>query len=260
LANGQSVVSGYQMAWYQIGASTPAAVFDLGKPNPDASGTIVLGLTTTMTASATTGTSYYARVAAVGASGSATSSPSNAFVFPCAYDVFPKTVTAAATGGVSSLALTTGATCAWSSTSWASWLAVDPATTTGSATIKLSIAPNATTQPRTGTVTVAGTSVSITESATPSCTFTLNTTRVLFDSSPSTAYLTMTTDRSCTWNATTSASWLSVTPTSGTGSVKLTVAAKRNTGGPRTATITICGIAVNVDQSGKAGGGRKGGG
>jgi hypothetical protein len=252
LATGQPVVSGYQMLWYAIGASTPVAVFDLGKPDPDSTGAIVLALTAQMTAAAVQGITYQALIAAVGPSGSAASTSSNAFVFPCSYDVFPTTVTTPSTGGTNLLTLTTSSACAWSASSWSAWLTIDPAAMTGSASLKLSIAPNATTQSRTGAVSVAGTAVTIIESAAPTCTYTLNTTRLLFSSFASTSYVTVTTGDSCIWKASASTNWLSVTPTSGTGIAKVMVSAKRNTDGPRAGAVTIGGVTVSVNQDAKA--------
>jgi hypothetical protein len=54
------------MVWYQSGASAPFQDLDLGKPVPDATGTIVVDLNALLTSTPTAGVIYDARVAADG--------------------------------------------------------------------------------------------------------------------------------------------------------------------------------------------------
>ena len=256
-ANNQPVVSGYQMAWYQSGASAPFQVNDLGKPVPDANGTVLIDLIM-LGATPTAGIIYDARVAAVGPSGTGVSGDSNAFTFsgPCTYQVSPTNVAAAAAGGQGPLTLTAGATCPWTATSNASWLALNAASGTGNASVTLTIAANTVTTPRTGSVTVAGVTVTVSQDAAvpppPACAYALSVSSASFTLNGGTGTVTLTTDSACTWTAASNQAWLTVNPTSGTGAKTLAyTVAKYNGAAKRTATLTIGGQVFTVTEAGK---------
>src|SRR5581483_6721894 len=69
-ADNQPLVTGYQMAWYPVGATSPSLTLDLGKPAPDSSGTITLDLYSYLTTTPTPGVTYTGTVIAVGPTGS----------------------------------------------------------------------------------------------------------------------------------------------------------------------------------------------
>jgi all-beta uncharacterized protein len=260
VANGQPVVAGYQMAWYQNGAAAPFQVNELGKPVPDANGTVIVDLAT-LGSTPTAGIIYEARVAAVGPTGTGVSGDSNQFTFsgPCTYQVTPTNVAAAAAGGQGPLTLTAGATCAWTATANDPWLALNVASGSGNATVTLTIAANPNQTARTGSVTVAGVVVTVSQDAAAApapapapCTYALSAASATFTMAGGTGTVTLTTGSACTWTAVSNQSWLTVNPTSGTGSKTLTyTVAKYNGAAKRTATLTIGGQILTVTESGK---------
>jgi CSLREA domain-containing protein len=84
----------------------------------------------------------------------------------CVYSISPTSPSVPASGGSLSINVTTVAGCAWTSTSNADWIFVDNGTGTGSGTATFTILPN-TGAVRTGTITVAGQTVTVTQAALP---------------------------------------------------------------------------------------------
>jgi hypothetical protein len=117
---------------------------------------------------------------------------------------------------------------------------------------------------RTGTLTVAGQTFTVTQSGAPSlpppCTYTIAPTSQSLPSSGGTGTVTVTTGATCTWSATSNASWITVTAGAsgvGSGTVTYTVAANtgqkpKDTTQARTGTITIAGQAFTVTEAGTA--------
>jgi len=58
---------------------------------------------------------------------------------------------------------------------------------------------------------------------------------------------------SCAWTATESLDWVSLSPTSGTGSESVTITADANTGAARNGSITIAGQTYTISQTGNSG-------
>ena len=79
----------------------------------------------------------------------------------CTYSVSPTSVSAPMTGLNGSVSVTTGSSCAWSATSAATWITVTSGGMSGLGSVNYTVAP--TTAPRTGTLTVAGRTVTITQ-------------------------------------------------------------------------------------------------
>jgi hypothetical protein len=153
--------------------------------------------------------------------------------------------------------VTTAASCAWTVVNnAASWITLtSAASATGSGNVTFTVATN-TGPARTGTLTIAGQTFTLSQAAMAPCTYSLapptqNATAAGGAGTP----ITITTAAGCAWNATTSASWITLTSsgpgngTSGTGNgtVNFTVAA--NTGAARSGTITIGGQTVTVNQA-----------
>jgi hypothetical protein len=253
--DGQPVVASYQMAWYPIGAAAPSQTLDLGKPIPDANGTIVVDLNTVLTSAPTAGVIYDARVAAVGPTGSAVSGDSNSFTYsgPCTYAVSPTSVAAAASGGVGPLGVTTAASCPWSTTSQAPWLTLDVSSDTGSASTTLTIASNPTAAPRTGTAAVAGATVNVTQDAAV-CGYSVSPLTAAAGASGTSASATVTTTVSgCAWNAVSNVTWITPAATGGVDAQTLAYTIAANTAtAARTGTLTIAGQTVTVSQAAAA--------
>src|SRR5574343_1977664 len=74
---GVALVTRYELRHYVVGTTTPVAVFDLGKPTPDANGLIVA----TFPPLAPSATIYFARVYTIGPEGESASNDSNQYGF-----------------------------------------------------------------------------------------------------------------------------------------------------------------------------------
>jgi hypothetical protein len=82
----------------------------------------------------------------------------------CRYSVSPASASAEAAGGSGSVAVTSGALCAWTATSAAPWLTITSgAKGSGNGTVAYSVSANTGAEPRTGTLTIAGNAVAITQ-------------------------------------------------------------------------------------------------
>jgi Domain of unknown function (DUF5666)/Putative binding domain, N-terminal len=83
---------------------------------------------------------------------------------PCTFEVDPdKPITAAATGDAGTLAVTTTGACTWTAAASAGWIQLTTTGSTGPGSVGYTITPNGSTSERTGTITLAGTTVSVTQ-------------------------------------------------------------------------------------------------
>ena len=85
----------------------------------------------------------------------------------CGVTVNPTSVTVGAQAGTANVAITTPTGCAWTASSAASWATVGTTSGSGSATITLTFQAYTGTTPRTGSVTVGGVTVPLTQQAYP---------------------------------------------------------------------------------------------
>jgi hypothetical protein len=112
------------------------------------------------------------------------------------------------------------------------------------------VAVNPTASARTGTLTIAGQTVTVIQSG-ASCAFSLSLTLQNIAASGGPGATTVTTTTDCTWDATSHASWITVSGSgsrTGIGTVSYTVAANTATAA-RTGTLTIAGHTVTVAQA-----------
>jgi hypothetical protein len=167
-------------------------------------------------------------------------------------DISPPTTTIAATAG--SVSITVNSNVTWTAGSSAAWATVDPTSGSGNSSVTVTANTNATNAPRTAKITFTSGSltlktVDITQAAASK--ITLSSSTVEMDASKDLSEITITSNVS--WTAVSSASWATVSPTSGNcnGTVKIRV--QPNTGAQRTAVITISGGGVtqmvNVTQA-----------
>ena len=81
----------------------------------------------------------------------------------CAYTVTPTSTSVPAANSFVLVNVTTDAGCEWSVSSGVPWLTAVPASSVGSGRVTVTASPNATANQRTGAVTIAGTSVTVTQ-------------------------------------------------------------------------------------------------
>jgi hypothetical protein len=82
------------------------------------------------------------------------------------------------------------------------------------------------------------------------CSYALDRTTIDGGRDESGVSVTLTTDSSCSWTATASEGWLRALPSNGTGGATIRIEWTTNTGGTRTAFVTIAGVRVTVSQQG----------
>ena len=175
----------------------------------------------------------------------------------CKYGVSPTSASVEAGGDSGTLTVTTGSGCGWDAASSAGWITVAPASGTGSGNLVYTVAPNASTSSRSGTITVGGQTFTVTQ-ADMACSYTVSPSSASVPAEGGTGSLTVTTLPECPWTATSSKKWLSITPTSGAGSASPSYTAARNKKTKaRTAIMTVEGQAVTVRQQGRPKGRRE---
>jgi hypothetical protein len=250
--NGVPVVTGYQLEIYPVGAATPVRVLSLGKPAPDPDGVVRVAFDVLLNPPLATGVTYEARAVAFGPGGSGRSTPSNAFLFQtgaCSYSVTLIGQLIPASGGNSTFAVATTAGCAWTAVSQTSWITVTSgANGTGNGTVNFSATAN-TGSARSGTLLIAGQTVSVTQPAPATCSYTVTPTSRSMPVGGGSSTFSVATTSGCTWSAASQSGWITVTGgASGTGNGSVGFTAAANTGPSRTGTINIAGIDVSVTQ------------
>lgn len=85
---------------------------------------------------------------------------------PCSYELAPTAVSVEAGGGTGSTRLTTGDTCQWTAVANVGWITVtSPASGQGSANVGFAVAASDQQSVRTGTVTIGGRTLQVTQAA-----------------------------------------------------------------------------------------------
>lgn len=171
---------------------------------------------------------------------------------PCTYTIAPTTISTPAGGGSSTVSVTAPAGCAWTAASGASWLSITAgASGSGSGTVSVTVAPNTASSPRAATLTIGGSTVTVTQDAVP-CSFAASPTTIASPAAGETATIAVTSAPGCAWIAGTGASWLAIVDGaagSGDGTVRVAVAANFGSS-PRTGTLTVAGTTITVTQAG----------
>ncbi len=150
------------------------------------------------------------------------------------------------------MGVTTANQCSWSAASDSSWITITGAAVgTGAGSVSVVIAPNPASAIRTGTLTVGGRTVSVTEAAVD-CTVTLSSPGSTFPAGGATGSLTVSTAANCTWTAVSNASWLAISAgTTGTGNGIVAFALGPNSSpSTRGGTIVVNDKSASVSQEG----------
>jgi hypothetical protein len=166
----------------------------------------------------------------------------------CSFTVAPETIPAAAAGGSSRVEVTAEAGCAWNAASNAPWITVTAgASGNGSGPVDLAFGAN-TGPARSGTVSVAGRTVTVNQES--GCSVAINPTSQAVPPTGGTGSVTVTAAPGCPWSATSTAPWIVVTSgASGVGDGAVQFAVEANaTGAPRAGTISIGGQTFTINQ------------
>lgn len=174
----------------------------------------------------------------------------------CAFDVTPTTQEFDELGGDgnATVKVISGSSCAWTASTETSWITITSgASGTGDGAITYAVGPNSGAA-RTGTVTIAGKTLTVKQAAL-SCYYSLNPTTALAPTTGGSGSFAVTTSATCTWTATPDVTWLhiiAVQPASGTGPGQVRYLADANTGAARAGTITVANHSFTVVQGSPA--------
>jgi hypothetical protein len=156
-------------------------------------------------------------------------------------------------GAGTPVAVTAAAGCAWTAASNVPWITVTSGTTgSGNGSITFTVAAN-TGAARTGTVTIAGQTFTVTQAAAPpvpTCTYVIAPTSASPAAAGGTGSVTVTAGATCAWTAASSAAWITITAgAAGTGNGTVDYSVAANTGAARTGMVTIAGQTFTVTQA-----------
>ena len=157
--------------------------------------------------------------------------------------------TAATTGSIGVTA--NGANCSWTASSNAPWATLSMDSGSGSRNITVTVGSNASsTSPRSGELTIAGQTVNLSQAGTV-CTYALDSASGTAPAPGGAASVRVIAPSACTWTASSSTPWLTLSASSGGGTTGLQVTVAPNTSAnPRTGTVTLAGLTYRVDQAG----------
>ena len=165
----------------------------------------------------------------------------------CTIDVSPLSLNVEAGGGTRTINVSAGSGCVWAASSSQPWITLaSGASGSGSGTVTINVAADSG-PARSGAVTVAGQTVTITQG--DGCTFAIAPDSQSVASSGGSGSVTVAAGAGCAWTATSAQPWITITSGSsgnGNGTVNFTVA---STGGPaRSGTMTIAGRTFTINQ------------
>jgi hypothetical protein len=166
----------------------------------------------------------------------------------CGYSVSPSSANVAAVGGVANTTVTATAGCAWNATPSVAWLSIGAGSgTSGNGSLSVVAAANPG-PARNGVVNLG--SVTFTVSQASGCTYTLSPSVASVGSAGGAGSFGLTTGAGCTWQASSGASWASVSPSSGSGSATLNYTVSANGGAERSGALVVGGEQFLLNQAG----------
>ncbi|MBI3301304.1 MAG: hypothetical protein HYZ72_04405, partial [Deltaproteobacteria bacterium] len=170
----------------------------------------------------------------------------------CTFSISPSNRSHTAEAGENSVAVTATDGCSWTAESNTDWLTVTSGESgSGNGTVTYAFGANPGPSSRSGTLTIAGKTFTVTQAA--PCTYTLSRYSRTHRARRSASYVRVYTRRSCGWTAQSNVDWITITSSmsgSGTKTIWYTVAAN-TTGSSRTGTLTIAGKTFTVTQNGQ---------
>jgi hypothetical protein len=173
----------------------------------------------------------------------------------CTYTIAPSSQSISAVGGPGTpVAVSTQTGCSWTASSNASWITVaSGASGSGNGSVVFGVALNIGAS-RTGTLTIAGRTFTVTQAAVISipCTYSISPDSQKVDEDGGSESVSVSTASGCAWTAASNASWITVTSgASGTGDGTVTFNVEKNDGKKRTGTLTVAGRTAKVEQEDK---------
>src|ERR1017187_2297884 len=174
----------------------------------------------------------------------------------CVSSINPTSKVFAAMGGSGSVSVTTSNGCAWTAISNDSFITITSVKNgSGDGVVNYSVTANTTASSLTGTMTIAGQTVMVTQTGEPACNFNLSATNAAVAATGSLGTVDITTSNNCVWTAVSNDGFITITSGSGgtgNGTVRYSITANTSTNG-RAGTMTIAGQSFTVTQSGEIG-------
>ncbi len=170
----------------------------------------------------------------------------------CVYTISPVEKSFDSNGGTGSISVTAPNGCTWSVSGVPIWITITAgASGNGSGTVAYSVSAKTDAGDRTGNLTIAGKTFTVTQTGII-CTYSISPTGNSFNSDGGTGNVSITSQSGCNWIAVSNANWITVTSgNNGGGSGTVNYSVSQNTGtGERTGTIAIAGRTFTVVQSG----------
>ena len=180
-------------------------------------------------------------------------SPTEPTPAACTYTLSASSLSFGASGGSNSVTVSTASHCAWTAASDRGWMTIaSGASGTGNGAVSVNVTANSTDAVRTGTLTIAGQSVSVREDAPERCTIEISPSSASFNKDGASSSFAVTAAAHCLWSATSNAGWIGVTagsPDTGNGTVSFSVERNRDVS-PRSGTIAVGERTFTVNQAG----------
>lgn len=173
---------------------------------------------------------------------------------PCSYDLRATPDQISSAGGRGSIQIQTTSGCGWSASSSESWLRVLTASGDGSGEAVFEAAANSG-PPRQASISVAGRPVLVSQAGVgggpvePTCAATVGPTTLSAPASGGSLSVTLAIEEPCAWTASSSERWVTLGSESGSGPATLPLSVEPNNGGARSATLTVAGQPVTVNQA-----------
>jgi uncharacterized repeat protein (TIGR01451 family) len=154
-----------------------------------------------------------------------------------------------AAGGNGSTAVTSPSACTWTAASNASWITITSGSSgSGNGTVFYSVAANGNVSQRTGTMTVAGLTLTVTQDG-ATCSYIVSPTSRSHGSAATSDFISVSSPSFCSWTSVSNAAWITITGgASGSGTGTVTYSVEANTGMLRTGNITVAGQTVTIEQ------------
>jgi hypothetical protein len=164
----------------------------------------------------------------------------------------PVSVNAIASGGTGTLSVTAPASAIpWTAQSNASWITINGAAAgSGNGTITYAVVPNTGTATRTGTLSVAGQTFTVTQAGT-GCSYSIRLGAITQTGSGFAGSVSVTTGSGCAWSAASGVPWISITsgsPGVGDGIIDFTVTPNAATSS-RSGSMTVAGFAITLTEA-----------
>jgi Putative binding domain, N-terminal/Viral BACON domain len=154
-----------------------------------------------------------------------------------------------AKGGVASVTITAQPECAWTASTQAAWITnLAPASGQGNGEVKFQVALNAAPAPRQGDIVLNDQRVAIRQDGTP-CQFDISPRSVSMPAEGGTGTIDVQAVTGCTWTAASDVAWIAITSgASGDGAGRVTYAVDANSGGARSAVLTVAGQSFSLAE------------